>query len=646
MNRELKIEHSVVYEMAQAINMERGTPASAADVVEALPDGEKRLLAEAYDTPLRQAIQGVLATLERRGLLSSVKAGRVRMYYSPDLVTAEAVAAVQRPPRRRRVLSLVYRAVELLRRAVRASEVVEVAEQEGLTDDIPPAMIKRDLTNLAKTGELSIVGTVRGDGGGTNLYLPADLDPATYAIDTPLTWLEQLRGVFGSVWAGREATAAEEGRKPVPPSTGDIRDHLSEQYPDHPQLDDPQLLVNGMAQLASTTNPQVRRIRRKGERALLWAPVGVADDELDLGAAHAGDSERVADAVRRALNALNVPAINVRDVKDQVEIEPCLQPAGRLEIYEILSDLAREELHNGDGTRSPRAYQRVIRAGLVQGTAYYTVPGIDGVAEYLELLRLRAEWPALEADVRLRSLNACPLPTVLKGRALLLAAECADMADRATATGSSLGHDEWAREVQMIGEEATACANAARALAETLDVPGLPATPARLSDGFTPEQLSRQISPRYPLAADGMTTARLVPLLEHGIRRIPNPRYERRFATDGEVAAEFLFDRVEALAYAAFRWGDEDERYYGNLAATTLGRLRDARFVSPALLSDRFEERQIAIACLALLGDPSEELTAVAEGDPDTVVRAAAKWALGYVSSTMEDARCPTATGS
>jgi hypothetical protein len=102
---------------------------------------------------------------------------------------------------------------------------------------------------------------------------------------------------------------------------------------------------------------------------------------------------------------------------DQVEIEPRLQPAGRREVYEILSDLAREELHNGDGTRSRRAYQRVSRAGLVEGTAYYTVPGIDGVAEYLELLRLRAEWPALEADVRLRSLNVCPLPSVLKGRA-------------------------------------------------------------------------------------------------------------------------------------------------------------------------------------------------------------------------------------
>jgi hypothetical protein len=112
------------------------------------------------------------------------------------------------------------------------------------------------------------------------------------------------------------------------------------------------------------------------------------------------------------------------------------------------------------------------------------------------------------------------------------------------ATVFSLGHDGWVREVQVIAEEATACADVARALADALDTPGLPATPARLSDGFTPEQLSRPISPRYPLAADGMTPARLVPLLERDIRRVPNPRYERRFATDGEVATELLFARV------------------------------------------------------------------------------------------------------
>src|SRR5690606_6126412 len=121
--------------------------------------------------------------------------------------------------------------------------------------------------------------------------------------------------------------------------------------------------------------------------------------------------------------------------------------------------------------------------------------------------------------------------------------------------------------------------------------------------------------PRYPLACEGLTPARLVPLLDRQIRRIPNPHFKWRFSTDDSAATEYLFDAVSALSYAAFRWGDEDERYYANLAATTLGYLRDHRFVTPVLDCERFEERLIAVACLAFLGDPEDRLAEVATQD-------------------------------
>ena len=64
---------------------------------------------------------------------------------------------------------------------------------------------------------------------------------------------------------------------------------------------------------------------------------------------------------------------------------------------------------------------------------------------------------------------------------------------------------------------------------------------------------------------------------------------------------------------------------------TTLGRLRDHRYVVPGLHSDRFEERQIAVSCLAFLGDPGGDLPRIAREDPDSVVQGAASWGVQFV---------------
>jgi hypothetical protein len=133
-----------------------------------------------------------------------------------------------------------------------------------------------------------------------------------------------------------------------------------------------------------------------------------------------------------------------------------------------------------------------------------------------------------------------------------------------------------------------------------------------------------------------MSTERIVPLFERQIWRIANPHFQNRFSPHAESATEFLFERVSALAYAAYRWGDEEERYFANLASTTLGRLRDARFVTPTLQSQRFELRQIAVASLAFLMDPHDQLASVATEDPDPVVRAAAEWGMNFVESIRE----------
>lgn len=630
----LKLEHRIVRETVEALNIATERPVSARQLRDALPEDERSTLETSYDSPLLASIAKILRALERKNMLSSVKAGRCRLYHVPGTVPRGTCEAVKKPSRRRRVLALVRRTVEAHGRAVRAVDVVAHGEEEGMTAEVSAEMIKRDLTNLARTGELTVVDTVRGDGGGTNLYLPSDLDPSAYAPAAPLTWLEELKAAFDAVWQDRKRAAAVDNRAPVPPSTGDVRDRFRARHPEHSRLQDPRLLVNGMQQLAEGGQAYVRPVRRNGRRALLWAPVDVPDTDLDLGAAHASDSERLEEAVLRAMAALNVPAVTVRDVKDQVEIDPFLRPSSKQPIYLLLADVVRVTIDAGNGMRCERVQQRVVHAGLVEGAAYYTVPGTSGVEEYLELVRLKSEWPALCAEERLESLDRCALVGVRVGRANLLAAECRGIAGRAGAIADRLPFDTWTKEVKELAGHAGRCAEeAAAAVARSeLNQLDLPNEPVQGDSGFTAHQFGLLVTPRYRLAGVDAPTSRLVPLLDSRIRRISNPQHVRRFSSDPSVAAEFLFERVEALIYAAFRWGDDDERYYANLAATTLGRLRDHRYVTTALQSPRFEERQVAVACLAFLGDPGGDLELVAHMDGDPVVRDSAQWGLNYVA--------------
>lgn len=635
---DLKSEYRLILNRLTTLNIESGTPAGAAEVVSALTERERFELEASYESSLRRVVGRVLKALEPKGLVRSLKSGRSRLFFVNGTVDEEVCENLRIPSRRRRVLALVERAVGVVGRAVRAVDVVAVGEQEGITEEIPAGMIKRDLSNLLKTGELVTIGTVRGDGGGTNLYLPAGLDSGSYRPDEPLTLLEQLADVFDSVWADRVQAVEGRERRPVPPSTGDVRERFRAQYPEHEALEDPQTLVNAMRELSKTDDARIRPVERPHQRRLLWAPVGVADEKLDLGNAHVSDTERVAEAVQRALNSLNVPAASVSNVKDEIDLDPRLRPAGRQKVYEILSDLARVELHNPDGTRWTRSRQAVVRLGKVDGDTYYTVPGVRGAEDYFELLRLRSEWPALNAERRLRTLSQCVLEEVQVGRARLLAEECQTTAERAGHLAEKLEYEPWAEEAHDILKSARQVAHQALMATDSSEAANDLGVPRDTVEGFTAADFLAVILPRYPLVEsdDEMDASRLVPLFERQIRRVANPRFQRRFNRDENEAAEFLFERVDALTYAAFRWGTIQERHFANQAKTTLGRLRDPRFVYEALRSESFEKRLAAAACLAYLGDPQNELPRVARSDPSEPVRNAAQWAIDYIATVSE----------
>lgn len=153
--------------------------------------------------------------------------------------------------------------------------------------------------------------------------------------------------------------------------------------------------------------------------------------------------------------------------------------------------------------------------------------------------------------------------------------------------------------------------------------------------GYTPAELTRLLEPHYHAASNAEAAHDIVPNLARAIWRIPNEAHTRRFDTDDSKAAEYLFEKTDALTYLARRWGGREAIMQGNLALHMLGRLRDHRFVLPLLASSDVEARLTGIACLAFLQPDCAQgvLAGLAEKDRERGVRESARWAARFVAA-------------
>ena len=119
---------------------------------------------------------------------------------------------------------------------------------------------------------------------------------------------------------------------------------------------------------------------------------------------------------------------------------------------------------------------------------------------------------------------------------------------------------------------------------------------------------------------------------DEDIRRVPNPKFNNRFDQDPLSAAEYLYDRADALIYVASSGRGYECRFQAHFARNELGWLRDSRFILPILSSKNFNERLAAVSCLAFLwsDEGRERLRELATTDPDPGVRQSALWAYGF----------------
>jgi hypothetical protein len=631
-------------------------PAKVKDVATALTGHDRRAL-QVANAPLLVSVTDGLDALVDRG-----SARRSGEGYLPIVQAAGAGEALGGwTSRRRRVLALVGRTVIALGRAALVRDVVEYAERhapESLTHGLTSQLIARDLLGFLNTGEVIVVGTVRGNkSDGSNLYLPATLadERAAFVPDKPLTWLDYVVTTIGGLWAERVRHAAKVGDKPRPLTTAELRNALRGEIGDDglpvatsawgQDLEHPMTVTLALQILSKSDTPAVMPLRG---RMAVWIPAGVDLDTVGIEDGYSSDSDRIVEAARRATSRLGQPAVTPGDVREEISFDESLTLAGPTSVARVLSDLAKSTVATGSSERRSRRTRRIIRVGKVHGAAAYCVLDtahassgassngrLSQAQRYVEQgLHVRLIDEA-ECSERVSRLETVKSRAIVVGRARLLVAEIHELLPVAKTLA-----EQGVEEAQPMVAQLERAREIAIARSESSGKYGVyPDGIERTRAGVTAMGLRDLLSPLSPTAARFEGMAQVVRQYSRLVKRFPNPSYTDRRSGDPNTSPQFLFDRVEALWYASRQWGGAQARVAALIAEQELGELRDPRFVFIALDSPDVEQRLRAVASLAFL-QPREAvalLTARATADDSAGVREAALWALGFIHAPEVD---------
>lgn len=640
----LKPEHRIVLSALEVANVAHQRVATVSEVVEALSlhKRDSRLIKKSYSSRLDKTVAKVLAQLHTRKIIFSAGViGSNRYYGSEKALPPEARALPSLTTRRRRVLQLVRDTALALGRAVRTSDVIGYAASHQNNSNISPELITRDLLNLKATGDLLLVeSTLRRDDQGKNFYLPKDIDPTDLTSGRPLTWLEEVAGSFKELWEERVHEATASDRLPRPVSSSELRDRMLALPQPHPNLHKRMYLVNALTQLSRTGSAVVRRVRRPGQRAVLWVSSDVPDDKIDLADLFVSDAERIGEAVARAVRRFGRP-VNVKDVRAEVKFDPLLRPASTASLPAVICDVSkvqRQSCRQGDDVRYSRRLIRVFRAGRIDNDTYYyhTQEGLDDAKFYVQLEHLKRKWAACSAIEQMTALAGCAYPTIALGRALLVEKDAKRMrASLERLLKTRHGTVEARGYAESLLDQVRSVTGQIQIWLRDRPHPALNC-PYEVNTGiptWTAAELLAFLKPFYPLAQGITDPNRLIRLVFRSIRRVPNPNFRSRFKQSPDEAAEYFFDRTDALLYAAQKWGGFECCFQSALAASHLGLLRDARFIFPLLTMNQFEDRLTGVACLAFLQttEAVERLRTVTVKDISPAVRGAALWACGFI---------------
>ncbi len=613
------------------------TPATQATVIRDLTTPDLDLLGRGDGLPA--AVAQALVELVQSGHVVEVPGG-----YAPYALSADISRCV-------RTLSLCGRAVMMHGRGVRASEVWQYATTFAPGDVHVGALTRKrvvhDLLSLTASKRLRAIGSVRGaTQDGRKLLVPSRwvTDASSWVPTEPITWLdygvEAMRRMLGpadrNMFTAKELRAflekdiearQAEGRATPVGNTSSLR------------------VRTALVSLAESREPVVRQVPG---RDAVWMLVGPTpkDEASVVAEPYATESDRVVEAARRVTQLSRCPVVNASDLRDAILADPQLALSGITKIADVLADLAKERVDCGNRRRVARRTQRVRKVGVMHGSAvYWVATGIDD-DERLEAARRLVECRGVNAAVtrgrfveRIAALENAHSPIIATGRARQLLREIEDLSTRVHALPRETEElANWLGDLERHANTLLGWLSFRSARGEDI-----PTEVQHEPPGLTARTLRNLFAPLNAMAASLKVDGSIIQHYQRAIRRVPNPRFVGRRSGDPATAAQYLFDQVDAIAYAARQWGGPKCQLHTFWAVEELGDLRDARYVRAALATGTTSIRQRVMGTLALLQPPDavELLTNHARNDVNPGVRECALWALGHV---LKDAATPLLT--
>lgn len=640
---EPKPEHTIVLNAVEIANTAFERVVNVEEIIQALSPKEKQILEKKYaDFNFSSRISNILALLRTRGkLFSTSRIGKYRYYGVVGILDPSKIDVTNFRSRRQQTYYMVREAVLKMGRALKMGELLEFAKSYSLLSESDGVSIRQDVLSLRQTGEL-LAKRVRGDSQGYTLYLPTDFKVEDYLPPKPASWLEFVLSLFHQIWEEHKFEVNPKNPLPLPITTGEIREKIRASGEFSEKLKDPKDLIAALQQLAQTRDPRIVKILRPGQKAILWIPIGVKVNEVNLGIAYAHDTERIEEAVKRACVRHGRP-VNVREISEEIKADLSLEPVSKVPYATLISDMGRRSTDKSRRTTSGRVNAKFHHVGLLNERGYFYITDEPEAKAFTRYRSLSDKWKVLDPLSEISAIERCILPTVAFGRLKLLSQEIIVVSKELNALqkmDSILGIDDVERSSfeKEVSELFQRVQEPLLKLSEVFNY--LPKTVDQRVKGLTVHEMTDLIKPYYKRASGLPSNVSLQAYLGESVRRIPNPDFKIVNSKDSRLAVKYLYDKTDALMYIAREYGGEESRLQAMLATNELGLLRDPKFVLPALDDEDFNVRLTAVSCMAFLQSNlgSERLSYMAENDQEYGIRQSALWAYGLATDANKSA--------
>ena len=621
----------IIFNALEQSNMKVNDAVLTSEIISNLTSEHLKIFKNIYKVPLKQAIKTILISLVTKRLVFIAKTKRRWNYYAAvSVFSSNEKPFIYKPSYRETLIELLREAIVYYNRAVRVGEI------EKYLDEVRPDLkgdckwFRAAIHRLANEGIVKVVEKIRQDKFGGNYFLLPDMDKSLYADVVPPSWLELVLQSFRELWLIQTEKAALGGNLPKPLTTEEIKKHIIKKYGKEAIPNFNGAMPYALWVLArNNSRTEIKRIPCDVYSKHLWVPLNVSDDEIDLFDLPVSDSVKLNSLVRLAVERLNRPVTMV-DLAEELKIHPELKIKRKKSINSLLNNQSK--------------CTDVKKIGWQYGEwyFYYGDEKSPCVKAYLALRKVAVEWQSLNALSELNDVENCLVKSIAYGRCRLIQNKIDEIIpllnnfcnDKLLGSIMNFDAEKLLNEV-MEAELKLNIWFGDNSDASSLELPKYVQNEA---SGLTVEQLWKLLQPLYPKAVQVKKVAEISNILSGDIRRFKNPNYKPSFCDGSLETAQYLFDKTDTFTYAGQKWGESECFMQATMVRDNLGLLRDINFVLPALSSVNYNERLIAVSCLAFLQDEKaiEPLYSIALYDQDAGVRESAIWAYAFLGGNIK----------